>query len=234
MFNISIDCIGSSSAGNCFIISGYKTKIFIECGITIKKIAEHIGYKFSDFSACLVSHSHLDHCKSAFEMASRGVNVIAHKSVFDKFKEHHRFQNIPKKTFEVGEFKITPFKVEHDVKNYGFMIDSKISGERIIFIIDTYFSPFTFENVTHFIVEANHSEKILEVNLEKSNNARHLQRLWKSHMSIERTCDLLLANDLSKVKEIHLSHLSKGNGNGAEFKDIVEKLTEKRVLICKQ
>jgi len=232
MFNVKIECIASSSKGNCFIIEAYKTKIMIECGLNINTIAKYINFDFGSFDACLISHSHNDHCKSAFELASRGVEIYADKSVLSKFKKHHRFNEIKKKTFSIGEFTITAFEVDHDVKNYGFMIDSTLSGERIVFIIDTFYSPVTFKDVTHFIIEANHSESILKQNIEKSESNMHLKRLWTSHMSIERTCELLKANDLQDVKEIYLTHLSASNGNGEQFKKQVEELTGKKVIVC--
>lgn len=231
-FNIKFKSFASSSAGNSYIIEGFKTKILIEAGISVNKIAKAINHDFSGIDACLVSHSHGDHNKSTYEVASRGVDVYAHKSVFKKFKSHHRFHEIKKKTFKIGEFTITCFDVDHDVPNYGFMIDSELSGERLIFIIDTYYSEYTFDNVDYWIVECNHSEDLLRKAIEKSENNFHLKRLWNSHFSLERLRSLLDANDLTKAKQIHLTHLSSGNGDGSHFKEVIENRYGIDTFVC--
>jgi phosphoribosyl 1,2-cyclic phosphodiesterase len=55
---IEIETLASGSTGNCYIVSDGKTKIMIECGITIKKIREKWGFKIHEISGCLISHEH--------------------------------------------------------------------------------------------------------------------------------------------------------------------------------
>ena len=57
-------------------------------------------------------------------------------------------------------------------------------------------------------------------------------RLVKSHMSLEHFLDLLKANDLSKVKQIYLLHLSNNNSDEKRFKEAVQKLTGAEVYVC--
>ena len=51
------------------------------------------------------------------------------------------------------------------------------------------------------------------------------KRLYSSHMSLENALRMLKANDLSKVRELHLLHLSNDNSNGDMFKDRIERAT---------
>ena len=78
-------CLASSSQGNCFImdfdIEGKSTKILLECGLPyheILKKCNELGIDFSDIQACLITHAHQDHCKSAKDLYKRKMPIIAH------------------------------------------------------------------------------------------------------------------------------------------------------------
>ena len=51
-------------------------------------------------------------------------------------------------------------------------------------------------------------------------------------MALENVKDILKANDLSKVNEIYLIHLSDGNSNAEQFKREIQELTGKPVYIA--
>ena len=53
-------------------------------------------------------------------------------------------------------------------------------------------------------------------------------------MEINTTLNFLKANDLSKITNIVLTHLSDSNSNEAEFKTSVENLTGKLVYVAKK
>jgi phosphoribosyl 1,2-cyclic phosphodiesterase len=58
------------------------------------------------------------------------------------------------------------------------------------------------------------------------------RRLLKTHLSIDNAKDFLRANDLSRVQEIHLIHLSDGNSDEARFKREIQALTGKPVYVA--
>ncbi|MHB8928914.1 MAG: MBL fold metallo-hydrolase, partial [Bacillota bacterium] len=60
----------------------------------------------------------------------------------------------------------------------------------------------------------------------------HKNRVIKNHMSIERALDMLRANDLGQVREIHLLHLSDGNSDAEAFRRQVQELTGKPVYVA--
>ena len=39
-----IKTIATGSTGNCYIVSGYKTKIILECGVNFETILESLDY----------------------------------------------------------------------------------------------------------------------------------------------------------------------------------------------
>ena len=57
-------------------------------------------------------------------------------------------------------------------------------------------------------------------------------RLLTSHFSLENVKEFLKANDLSRVQEIHLLHLSDGNSDAERFKREIMAVCGKPVYIA--
>ena len=57
-------------------------------------------------------------------------------------------------------------------------------------------------------------------------------RILKSHFSLENVKEFLKANDLSKVQEIWLLHLSDGNSDAERFKRETQEISRKPVYIA--
>ena len=53
-------------------------------------------------------------------------------------------------------------------------------------------------------------------------------------MSLQNCIKLLKANDLSKLKEIYLMHLSDKNSNEQMFKRAIQEVTGTTVIVCKR
>jgi len=83
------------------------------------------------------------------------------------------------------------------------------------------------------MIEANYCMDILKRNVEAETVPKTLKnRLLKSHFSLENVKQFLQANDLSRVQEIWLLHLSNGNSDAERFKREVMELTGKPVYIA--
>lgn len=52
----TLHCLGSSSEGNCYIISCSKEKLIIDLGVSWNKILKSLNYNVGDVAGCLVSH----------------------------------------------------------------------------------------------------------------------------------------------------------------------------------
>lgn len=225
---MKLKVFGSSSAGNSYLLFNESESLMIECGIKFKEVKKFLDFDISTIKGCLVSHSHGDHAKNVSEITSAGIQVFTQKETSDTFKfKSHRITNIkPGESFQVGPFQILPFDVKHDVPCLGFLIKHKETGT-VLFLTDTYYSEYIFPGLNNVIIEANYSKAIVE---QKQNDAVYLRdRIFQSHMSLETCCELLKANDLTKVNNIVLIHLSDRNSHEAQFVDQVQKLTGKTV-----
>ena len=131
----------------------------------------------------------------------------------------HRLNIIKaKQQFRIGAWTILPFELQHDVFNLGFLLANQ-AGDKLLYATDTYYIRYKFHGLTHIMIEANYSLDILKRNVEAGAVSKALKsRLLKSHFSLENVKQFLRANDVSRVREIWLLHLSDGNSDAERFK----------------
>lgn len=230
-----IKAIASGSKGNAYYITDGKTPLLLECGIPIKELQIGTGFKLSQVGGVLISHQHNDHCKSISDCIRAGLDVYAPSEVYKvkKVKGRRCKEIHPLKGFTVGTFYILPFECDHDCVNYGFLLHSNHSGERLLYFTDTYMVKYKFDGVTHIMAECNYSVEAVDYSIAHGYIPASLkERLKMSHMSIDNLLEFLKANDLGKVQQIYLIHLSENNSQAEEFKAAVQKLTGKEVFVC--
>lgn len=232
---IEVTAIASSSKGNCYRISDGSTSLLLECGINYRDIQKALNFQMTQISGCLISHEHGDHVKSIKDVLKAGIDCYMSPGTAGAINVlHHRIKLVEAgKPFKIGTFQIMAFDVQHDVAQpYGFLIMNK-EGEKLLFATDTYYIKYKFPGLTHILVECNYSEKILKENIEKGSVPKVMEkRLLQSHFSLENVKEFFKANDLSKVQEIWLLHLSSSNSDEKLFKEEIMRLTGKVVYIA--
>lgn len=232
---ITIQSFGSSSAGNCYHVTDGRTELLLEAGIRFADIRKALDFRVTRLAGCIVTHNHGDHIKAAADLAKAGVNIYSSQGTFDASKlSGHRYKPVKEmEQFTIGTWTIMPFKVEHDAEDpYGFLLANQ-DGDKLAFLTDTYFCRYTFSGLTHLMLECNYSLKILDQNIAIGRvHPAMRSRLLRSHFSLENVKDFLRANDLSKLQEVHLIHLSDSNSDEALFKREVQAITGKPVYVC--
>lgn len=233
----------SGSGGNFYVASAGEARLAIECGLRFSDIRKALGFSVTGLDGCLVSHAHGDHARAAFDMTRAGVDVWASKDTWDQlvagdrsnaaYPGHRAKTLVPGTPQSVRGWQVLPFEVAHDCPGtLGFLIAGP-SGEQLVYLTDAPYSPFRFEGVKIFAVECNHSSQIIRANAERGQIDRsRYHRTARTHMSLERLIDMLKANDLSTVEEIHLLHLSSENSDEAAFKTAVERATGRPVYVA--
>ncbi|MBQ9947920.1 MAG: MBL fold metallo-hydrolase [Oscillospiraceae bacterium] len=232
---MDIKILGSSSKGNCYFVSDGATKLLLDCGLPIKEILKGIDFAPQFVTACLVTHSHGDHVKSANKLAQLyGVRVYASKGCIDAALLKCACIVKSMEQFSVGSWTILPFDVQHDAPEpLGFLLRSSVSGEKLLYFTDTYYLKYRFKGVTHILCEANYSLDIIQGKVDSGAIPKSLgDRIIGSHMSIDHLVDMLKANNLSRLCRIYLCHLSDSNSNADEFKRRVQEATGAEVVVC--
>ena len=232
---MKLKVLGSGSSGNCYLLQNENETLIIECGLPYKTILKGLDFKLQNVVGCLVSHEHKDHSKAIKELLENGIDIYMSKGTWKCFGYiSHRLHFLKsEKQIKVGNFTILPFEAEHDAAEpLGFLIQHKDIG-KLLFITDSYYCKYKFKGVNHILIECNYSIDILNENVEKGKIHPVLRdRLIKSHFSLENVKEFLKANDLSKVRNLMLIHLSSSNSNAKTFKSDIERLTGKPVYIA--
>lgn len=221
--------LGSSSSGNSYYFQTNSGQILVlECGVNISALKKSIGHDMTKVLGALVSHSHGDHSARIPQFLKAGIDVYieeGNKPLIDLHNSHRVVTYREKKPFRIGEFEVIGFPLVHDVHINGFLIRHPEMGTTC-FITDTAYCEYTFPNLTNVILEANYSKEIMMQRWVYGElNGMVRDRVYQSHMSFENAMGFLKANDLSKVNQIVLIHLSSGNADPEKFKTETEKLT---------
>ena len=224
--------LASSSRANGYLLHSQSEALVIEAGVSLFNVKKALDFQLDIIKGCIVTHRHLDHARYIRQYADAGIDIFGPEDIFEA--PHHRNRPIlPGKGYKVGNFQIIPFGVQHDVLCYGCLIDHPATG-RILFLTDTYLCEYSFPNLNHIIIEANYADDILEENiLQGIEHPSKRERLLTSHMEIKTTKAVLMAQDISVVQNIILTHLSDRNSDEARFVDDIKALTGKPVYAAK-
>jgi ribonuclease BN (tRNA processing enzyme) len=211
-----IKVIGSSSKGNGYAIIVGDEILLLECGLLWRDALRACDYKSGNIVGCLVSHIHGDHSKYVMNYSDR-VQIFSHKEVTECCRAGKGTILHSYTWYRVGEFKVMPLELEHDVTNYGYIIYHPEVGN-IFFGTDTFAYKENFLGINHWLVEANYDDRLIE-NLDRAQK----QRLLVSHMSIDYCIKYLEACHAEKSKSITLIHLSSRHSNAEGFLNRVER-----------
>lgn len=230
---MDIKVIASGSSGNCYLVSDGKTKFLLDCGIPIKRIQKASGYRLSDYSFCLLTHEHGDHSKAAKDLLRYGLNVYSGHGTLEALgiSSYNAKPVKAREMFSEGSLDIIPLEAEHDAAEpLNYYIASKVTGDRLAYITDTYYMRYKLDGLTQILLEINYDEDTLQEN-QGINALPYAKRVWKSHMGLETAFEFLKANDLSKLREIYVIHISNQNGNEKKIKDTIQQVTGVPVIM---
>jgi len=231
---MDIQVLASGSRGNCYRVTDGKTALLLDCGIPFAEIRKTLDYRTSEIAACLLTHEHGDHARAVKDVLKAGIDVYTSQGAARALAlESHRLHTVKSKSrFVVGSWSILPFDTVHDAAEpLGFMLDS--GDERLLFATDTAYLRYRFPELTHIMLECNYDLALLKANVAAGLVSSEVKRrVLKSHMSLETAKNMLKANDLRRVREIILIHLSDDNGNAQRFKNEIARITGKVVRIA--
>lgn len=249
-------CLASSSQGNCYIldfeIKGYHNLIMVECGIPyslILKKCNEFGISLANVKACLITHAHNDHCKSAKDLSRLNIPIFAHKSTLEKIlvKGNDFISNEPKQV--LNGLYVMSFEVEHDIEGaVGFVI--KTANETVIFVNDCKYWKTNLINFKpdYVFIECNYDNAIVYAqyydlkkqiatlngkSLEEAKiKIKQHERNINSHMSLKGTIKNLKKLNLKNCKAIFLMHLSDRYANEYKIKNEIKDCFAIKTYVC--
>lgn len=203
--------IASGSSGNAILL---ENGILLDCGIPFKKIEPYLN----QIKLVFISHEHGDHLNLrtlfklnqlrptirfavGFWLKDKLIGVGIKKSNIDSLKQN--------KVYDYKQFKISPFILIHDVKNFGLRIFDIKTNEKIFYAVDTStLDHVSAKNYDLYLLEANYDEEILEANLKKdleTSGFSYNSRVKETHLSLNQASQFIFDNagDNSKYEFIH-------------------------------
>jgi len=210
--------IASGSSGNMYIVTATNgNRLIIECGIPKNEMLKGLRFNSKGIEGCFISHLHKDHSKSIKDVLRSGIDVFANKSTLESHKllNTRRAKVIDNKTLiKTKSFTVLCFDVNHDVPTLGFMVNETATNEKLLFATDTSHISQRFKWAFDIIaMECNYDKDILNRAVEnESIHESHAKRLLESHMEKSETMRYIKEFvNTSKLRELHLLHLSDGN-----------------------
>lgn len=211
--------LASGSKGNCIYVGSGTTRILIDAGISTsaieKKLAE-IEVELRSIQAILITHEHTDHIKGLGVLAERlNIPVLANaetaKGIYAALGVRPKFKIFTTgETFEFGDLEIHPFSVPHDTLD---PVAFTVQWEKIKVGICADLGHVTslvrknLEKCDYLYLEANHEPSMVHACARPQiYKQRVLSR--QGHLSNQDCAALLVSIFHSKLKHVHLAHLS--------------------------
>lgn len=228
---MKLEILGSGSKGNCYLLHNEEECLILEAGVPFDSVLRALSGDIGKIKGCLVSHEHKDHSKFVKEHLDHAVRVFATEGTCEAMKGWTKSKvrsTIPMADIlKLGNFYVKKFKTKHDaVDPCGFLIKHPEVGV-LLFVTDSEYIPCKFKGLTNIMIEANYDEELLQ--------ARDIpdslkERIRGSHMSVDTCIEALKSNDLSRVNNIVLIHISEGDGDPEAFQRKVQEETGKTVM----
>jgi phosphoribosyl 1,2-cyclic phosphodiesterase len=231
MIDMTLQVLGSSSQGNCYILDNGSEALILEAGIRPNEVKKALGFNIRKVVGCCVTHQHNDHARYLKVMAGL-FHTLALPEVWASKQEAysdglHAIGIVPGQTYKLGNFLALPFMVEHDVPCVGYLVRHPDIGQ-LFFATDTCTCDYEVPGLNHILIECNYSVDALSKAIrEGRTDQSQVVRLSKSHMEFTSTKEFLGRNELSKVSEIVLIHLSGNNSDRELFVEDIQAMTGK-------
>lgn len=235
---MTLTVLDSGSRANGYVLHDDREALVLECGCTYSRCLEAIGFDRRKIVGALVTHEHGDHCRHIEQYLEAAIPTLTSKGTAENwpFKKALRPRIIECfKPEDLGGFKVMAFDTQHDsAEPIGFLIQHDAIGT-MLFATDTYYLKYRFDGLTQVMIECNYENGILEKNVENGLVKPFVKdRIKTSHMSLDTTISTLKANDLTRVNNVVLLHLSSHNSDSDMFKVAVEDSVGKVVTIARK
>ena len=228
--------LGTGSKGNAYLLEADSSILILDAGLQWMKILPELPVGLTGIAGCLVTHEHLDHAKAVGSLLRHGIRVIMSPGTWKIVSERdaidaEKYERLSLLLSHGQYVQIPPFTVmavraEHDAEEpLAFLIRHEPTGETLLYATDTYKLPNRYPDINYWIVECNYTlDKVAAL---QGDPERHFlfERLAQSHMSLERLCNALQANDLSKTRKIVLVHISQERGDPTRMSEVVQSVT---------
>ena len=228
--------IGTGSKGNAYLLEAGTSSIILDAGLSWSKLLPELPAGLNGVVGCLVTHEHLDHAKAVDQLLRHGIKtvmspgtwkIVSKRLKLDLASYRRLVLQLSSGQHEyISPFTVLATRAEHDAEEpLAFLIRYEPTGETVLYATDTYKLPNRYPGINYWLVECNYTLEKIEAMQGNPEYRFLVERLAKSHMSLERLCNSLQANDLSKTRNIVLVHISQDRGDPERMIHEVQSVT---------
>jgi phosphoribosyl 1,2-cyclic phosphodiesterase len=213
---LSFRVLGSSSSGNCTLVSLGDTSILIDAGLPLSYVE---GIVPGGIEGIFISHEHVDHVKCLNPMA-RSYSVPVYLSAPVEFclglgQDIITERISAGRPVSVGDLRVTPFIVSHDaLEPFGFIVEG--GGRSMGIVTDLGWVQEEIVDVLRdrdgLVIESNYDRDMLLRGPYPQNLKTRIMR-EKGHLSNVQCRDLIERSIGPVTKEVVLAHLSEENND---------------------
>lgn len=197
--------VGSSSAGNTYLLTNGKETLVIDCGVPMLEAKKALDFQILSIVGAVVSHKHNDHNGRSHEYEAAGMRVWRPYEM-----------ESPRQDARFGNFRVRSFEAIHDVPCVGYLIEHPEMG-RLLYATDTEYVKYRFRGLTAMLIEANYDERYI------NRDEAKFRHVLTGHMSLQTAIKCIEANS-ADLRNVVLCHLSGSNGSPVEFKEMVTEI----------
>ena len=210
---MKLTCLGSSSAGNCYLLQADSGEtLILDCGIPIKEIKKGLNWNVKDVVGVLCTHKHLDHSKSVKDFETMGIPICK------PYETLLMSQFLANSYFTVRAFDLTTVdgRGTHTDANgepcpiFGFLITHPEMG-KMLYITDCEVIKWKFKGINQILLGVNYDKDLVDTDNPKANH------VFRGHLSIDTACDFVKANDSDSLQNVIMCHLSSENADKDSF-----------------
>ena len=217
---ISIKVLGSSSSGNCGLLTYSGHYYLIDAGFSGKKIKEKLvpyGLTLDDLEGVFLTHEHQDHCCGLKVLAKHeNIKFYANYRTSKAIKSRYQLEgqwNIfeSNKSFQVHDLEVLGFRISHDaVEPVGFLF--KTENQCCCWATDIGCITPAMANVLlkadNLILEANHDVDLLWHHPTRPQYLKERIASGIGHLSNSDAFQFV-KNNPHHLKSLCLAHISK-------------------------
>lgn len=232
---MKINVLASGSKGNGTLVESNGHYLMIDAGIAYKHFTPMFE-KYGTPEALFISHSHVDHIKSAGTVSKRlQIPVYLHSATYEKKQAIFNHCNVnfidpgtrPPVTL-FGNLKVTPFSTQHDAEAcVGFVIEDLTSNKKLCYLTDTgSFTKVMYNAILDcdaYVIETDYDEQMLQEYEDYTQELKDRISSDFGHLSNQQVVKFLNLRKLDNVTFVALVHLSRNSNSPERVKEIFEK-----------
>jgi len=246
--------LGSSSSGNCALLSTGHTKVLVDVGFSAKRICELLalaGETLHSIDAVFLTHEHQDHAQGIRGLAKHSeLPVFANRDTAEavqaKLRKRPNWQIFETGTgFSFRDIEVHSFSLPHDAYDpvgytfhWGEEGDLFYPRQGLAWVTDLGYVPehvrVHMSNVEILVLEANYDEGLLEKDTKRPWSLKQRIRGRHGHLSNDAAYDAIFKlNGNSKLREVYIAHLSKDCNTIGHVREKFKDLTQQNKFTIK-